>query len=844
MLKSFLLFPLLFLILISMPYISDSSAATTERGTEFAIIEIQDISEHEWLQDQQLTITLTDEDMNKDSTSIDKILFPTAYDFVYEEHPDLDPADFLYKKLGSIPYLGYSLGLTYSGNASFENTGLDNYQSGDNVIVITTPNSITAVANGNSFLLQNTIPSNINQYDTESNLKHFINYDFSSLNQKLSNGGIISFNITLEDESNSVILVESTSNFKDYFLLDNTKLTEIKNTLSGTSYNLRINLENVQSNTQYDSETILPLVLDVFRFGVTGSGDNYNNYLLEYTLRLELEETGIDTGVFTGTIAYKRITSENIETFDYASLNTFGKNIVFPTFPDAMDEDSPRINYFDFGMDGILTNIAAQQGVYNQPIWLPISIETDEDTPVHFQISGTNGEGGIVWGDGRIATGKIVYDYNSNDHIFTPIENYFGSITDSVDFQEIVYGTADFEFQVPVDVTITVKPSDDPPLLNQDDSSSTQHLNIVEDVYTEITINNRCDSQITHLIGCQLTSPAVNVYNPDNDELIFSVIQNPSHGQVTGTNKIFFTPEQDYVGTDSMILKFSDGVTETENMNISINITPMNDIPLANAGIDQTVDSNTTITLDGTNSLDVDGDTITYNWVQTSGYLVTLTDSTIANPQFSIPNIDDTLTFMLTVSDGTATSNPDMVNILVGTLVNNIPLANAGIDQTVNVNSLVQLDGTNSSDSDDDTITYHWIQTAGYPVTLTDSTIANPQFTSPDDVNTLTFMLTVSDGTATSNPDVINIYVGESVPEPTAPPAPSSLNTNPTDSAVVLTWQNSDDGGSPITDYVIEYKSESDDMWSVYNDGTTSSTTSIVSGLENNLSAYFNKDLH
>jgi hypothetical protein len=167
--------------------------------------------------------------------------------------------------------------------------------------------------------------------------------------------------------------------------------------------------------------------------------------------------------------------------------------------------------------------------------------------------------------------------------------------------------------------------------------------------------------------------------------------------------------------------------------------------------------------------------------------------------------------------------------------VQEIPISNSGADQTVDANSVVQLDGSQSLDVDGDTITYSWIQTAGDPVTLTDNTISNPQFTAPSNNGQLTFMLTVSDGVATSNPDVVNIYVGELVPEPTAPPAPSSLNTNPTNETVVLTWQTPDDGGSPIIDYVVEYQSENDNIWNVYNDGTASDTMSIISGLENNV---------
>jgi titin len=99
-------------------------------------------------------------------------------------------------------------------------------------------------------------------------------------------------------------------------------------------------------------------------------------------------------------------------------------------------------------------------------------------------------------------------------------------------------------------------------------------------------------------------------------------------------------------------------------------------------------------------------------------------------------------------------------------------------------------------------------------------------------------MLTVSDSVATSNPDVVNIYVGSLVPEATAPPAPTSLSSNPSDSTVVLNWQTPDDGGSVITDYVIEYKS-ANSSWSTYDDGVSSNTISIISDLENNISYQF-----
>ncbi len=81
------------------------------------------------------------------------------------------------------------------------------------------------------------------------------------------------------------------------------------------------------------------------------------------------------------------------------------------------------------------------------------------------------------------------------------------------------------------------------------------------------------------------------------------------------------------------------------------------------------------------------------------------------------------------------------------------PVANAGLDQTVDAVSLVTLDGS-TSDPDDGTLTYTWEQTGGPTVALSDATAANPSFTAPAEGASLTFRLTVSDGTLSDSASV------------------------------------------------------------------------------------------
>lgn len=87
--------------------------------------------------------------------------------------------------------------------------------------------------------------------------------------------------------------------------------------------------------------------------------------------------------------------------------------------------------------------------------------------------------------------------------------------------------------------------------------------------------------------------------------------------------------------------------------------------PIANAGPDQPFASTgVEITLDGSSSIDPDGDPITFLWTQIGGTSVILSDPTAEKPTFTLGTAD-TLTFQLTVSDNRGKSSSDTVTITV-----------------------------------------------------------------------------------------------------------------------------------------------------------------------------------
>ncbi|NVN92409.1 MAG: PIG-L family deacetylase [Desulfuromonadales bacterium] len=93
---------------------------------------------------------------------------------------------------------------------------------------------------------------------------------------------------------------------------------------------------------------------------------------------------------------------------------------------------------------------------------------------------------------------------------------------------------------------------------------------------------------------------------------------------------------------------------------------------------------------------------------------------------------------------------------------NHPPIVNAGLDQIALEGQVVQLDGSQSRDPDNTTLSYQWVQRSGVPVQLSNPTIAQPVFTMPTGLSQgeiLTFELIVSDGHFTTVPDATNVTV-------------------------------------------------------------------------------------
>lgn len=178
----------------------------------------------------------------------------------------------------------------------------------------------------------------------------------------------------------------------------------------------------------------------------------------------------------------------------------------------------------------------------------------------------------------------------------------------------------------------------------------------------------------------------------------------------------------------------------------------------AEAGMDKVVDEQSLVLLDGTGST---GSITSYSWNQISGPPVSLNNNDAAISNFQAPTVQEpvVLAFRLSVSDGNGGNSIDDVNTTVNP-VNAPPVAAAGSDQLfVLAQSVVILDGSQSSDSDGNIEGYSWIQTGGPSVSLNNSDTASPSFTAPTATSLLRFQLTVTDNEGAQDSDEVNINV-------------------------------------------------------------------------------------
>jgi hypothetical protein len=273
--------------------------------------------------------------------------------------------------------------------------------------------------------------------------------------------------------------------------------------------------------------------------------------------------------------------------------------------------------------------------------------------------------------------------------------------------------------------------------------------------------------------GATVTLSGANSKDPEGGVLTYAWSQvsgspvsfsNPSAAQTT------FVPPN--VAPNGETLGFQLTVTDPGGLQSSdtclVNVVWVNQPPSANAGTDLSVNEATMVTMNGAGSSDPDGFALSYEWSQTSGTSVALSNPYAAQPTFLAPSVapdGETLAFQLTVTDsgGLQARDSCIVNVV---RIAQPPLAEAGPDQNVNQGVSVTLDGTGSTDPNGDLLAYSWLQTSGAPVVLDNPGSAQPRFAANTGgaSNNLVFRLTVTNRVGLSGSDQCSVAVNAAAP--------------------------------------------------------------------------------
>jgi len=298
------------------------------------------------------------------------------------------------------------------------------------------------------------------------------------------------------------------------------------------------------------------------------------------------------------------------------------------------------------------------------------------------------------------------------------------------------------------DNLLTVKPNKDyegtaPLTLKTFDGSSSVDTNItlINPIPGVLAIAPQSMKEDTELI-LKLTAKDI-----DGDRYTFNSKANKNSETEIIDDKLIIKPVKNYFGELRILLTVSDNKDST-NFDFGINVSPVEDPPIAIAGEDIKISDgcNTSFTLDGTKSWDPDNDELKFNWLLLDQSKPMVFDTSVVKYTFSDSTVDKDFIFVLTVTDITGLNDHD--TILVSIINDSPPIADAGIDFIAPINKKVFLDGSGSKDTDNK-IEYNWtIVDNDISLSEVESKKQNPYFLYPRNLiqdKTYTFVLSVGD---------------------------------------------------------------------------------------------------
>jgi len=395
--------------------------------------------------------------------------------------------------------------------------------------------------------------------------------------------------------------------------------------------------------------------------------------------------------------------------------------------------------------------------VNDTPVAVNDSYTTDEDTTLNVPLPGVLDNDTDIDGDSLSAVmvlgpahGNLTLNPDGS-FSYTPAMNYFGpdSFTYHPDDGDVEGNTAT--------VSITVTSVNDAPTA-------------VDDMYStaeDTTLNVNAAMGLLD-----------NDTDPESDGLVVVLPTSlPTHGMVSvsSSGAFSYTPDADYVGPDSFTYRVSDGLAESNTATVNLNVTALNDLPVAVAdGYATSEDTPLMVAAPGVLDNDTDAESSPLTAVLVTGPshggLVFNSDGSFTyTPTANYNGLDS---FTYSANDGTGTGSPGTVSINV-MAVNDPPEAFGDSystieDMPLNVPSPGVLE--NDEDLDGDTLTAAVVTTTSHG---TLNLVPGGGFTYTPETDYFgpdSFTYQASDAMVPSNVVTVNITVIEGNEAPVANP--------------------------------------------------------------------------
>ena len=206
----------------------------------------------------------------------------------------------------------------------------------------------------------------------------------------------------------------------------------------------------------------------------------------------------------------------------------------------------------------------------------------------------------------------------------------------------------------------------------------------------------------------------------------------------------------------------------------TLNVIGVNQPPVAEAKVDKDeVREGDEVILNGEDSNDPSGDSLTYLWKQTDDSIekVKILRSNEAVANFRVPDkLGDDTTYEITLLVTDKYGETAMKTVSMEAIANSEPEADSGGDKEAAIGEQVTLDGSSSQDPDPDGMinSYKWEQTDGPSVSLQGSNQPVASFSVPkvEEDTTFGFTLTVTDNEGAESDDGAEVKVEAPSPQP------------------------------------------------------------------------------